>query len=100
MYDMVVWSGAEDFVIILCGSAPTLKPLWDRCHGNGEPLTPRQFRSRIAPDLEKNNASIKRLKKKQPSSELSQCPQQQESDQVDEYKKSTTTEFRIESERA
>lgn len=29
-YNLVVWSGAEDFVIIVCGSVPTLKPLWDR----------------------------------------------------------------------
>lgn len=29
-YNLVVWSGAEDFIIIVCGSVPTLKPLWDR----------------------------------------------------------------------
>ncbi|MCJ1236912.1 hypothetical protein MMC14_004895 [Varicellaria rhodocarpa] len=29
-YDLVVWSGAEIFVIIVCGSVPPLKPLWDR----------------------------------------------------------------------
>ena len=29
-YNLTVWSGAEDFIIIVCGSIPTLKPLWDR----------------------------------------------------------------------
>ena len=28
-YELVVWSGAEDFVIIVCGSIPALKPFWD-----------------------------------------------------------------------
>lgn len=29
-YNLVVWSGAEIFVIIVCGSIPPLKALWDR----------------------------------------------------------------------
>lgn len=29
-YNLVVWNGAEDFVIIVCGSVPVLKPLWKR----------------------------------------------------------------------
>lgn len=29
-YPAVVWSGSEIFVIIICGSIPSLKPLWDR----------------------------------------------------------------------
>ena len=29
-YDLLVWSGSELFVLICCGSIPTLKPLWDR----------------------------------------------------------------------
>lgn len=29
-YDLDVWSGAELFVIIVCGSIPPLKILWDR----------------------------------------------------------------------
>ncbi|ESZ98102.1 hypothetical protein SBOR_1481 [Sclerotinia borealis F-4128] len=29
-YDLLVWSGSELFVIIVCGSIPPLKPYWDR----------------------------------------------------------------------
>ena len=29
-YNLVIWSGSEIFVIIVCGSVPPLKPLWDR----------------------------------------------------------------------
>lgn len=29
-YNLVVWNGAEDFVIIVCGSVPVLKPLSKR----------------------------------------------------------------------
>ncbi len=29
-YDLIVWSGAELFVILVCGSIPPLKTLWDR----------------------------------------------------------------------
>ena len=28
-YNLAVWSGAEIFVTIVCGSMPPLKPLWD-----------------------------------------------------------------------
>ena len=28
-YELVVWSGAEDFVIIVCGSIPALKLFWN-----------------------------------------------------------------------
>jgi hypothetical protein len=30
-YDLVVWSGSEIFAIIVCGSIPPSKPLWDMC---------------------------------------------------------------------
>lgn len=29
-YNLVVWSGAETFVIIICGSVPPLKTLWSK----------------------------------------------------------------------
>ncbi|KAM3071006.1 hypothetical protein ACMFMG_009912 [Clarireedia jacksonii] len=29
-YDLLVWSGSELFVIIVCGSIPPLKPFWDK----------------------------------------------------------------------
>lgn len=29
-YPLFVWSSAELFVLIVCGSIPSLKPLWDR----------------------------------------------------------------------
>lgn len=29
-YDLFVWSGAEAFILIVCGSIPPLKILWDR----------------------------------------------------------------------
>jgi hypothetical protein len=32
-YNLFVWSGAELFVIIVCGSVPPIKPLYDRAFG-------------------------------------------------------------------
>lgn len=44
-YDLVVWSGAEDFVIIFCGSIPPLKPFWDHYVTNQRTLTPSRHRA-------------------------------------------------------
>lgn len=32
-FSLYLWTGAEIFLVIVCGSLPTLKPLWDRCFG-------------------------------------------------------------------
>lgn len=32
-FSLYLWTGAEIFLIIVCGSLPTLKPLWDRFFG-------------------------------------------------------------------
>jgi hypothetical protein len=29
-YNLIVWAGSEEFVLIFCGSIPPLRPLWDR----------------------------------------------------------------------
>ncbi|KAI9644383.1 hypothetical protein NHQ30_007740 [Ciborinia camelliae] len=29
-YNLVMWSGAENFVVLVCGSVPALKTLYDR----------------------------------------------------------------------
>ncbi|KAF7863820.1 hypothetical protein EAF04_006785 [Stromatinia cepivora] len=36
-YDLLVWSGSELLVIIVCGSIPPLKPYWDRCVSGKKP---------------------------------------------------------------
>ncbi|KAI1404835.1 hypothetical protein F4819DRAFT_503417 [Hypoxylon fuscum] len=33
-FDLQVWGFTEIFLIIVCGSVPTLTPVWDRCLGN------------------------------------------------------------------
>ncbi|MCJ1293337.1 hypothetical protein MMC34_004891 [Xylographa carneopallida] len=30
-YDLLLWNGAETFLVILCGSIPALKPIYDMC---------------------------------------------------------------------
>lgn len=35
MYDLILWSGTENFVVLFCGSIPPLKPLWDRARAKG-----------------------------------------------------------------
>ncbi|KAI0594613.1 hypothetical protein F4775DRAFT_426977 [Biscogniauxia sp. FL1348] len=32
-FDLYIWTGSEIFLIIVCGSIPTVKPLWDRFSG-------------------------------------------------------------------
>ncbi|QSZ29483.1 hypothetical protein DSL72_003997 [Monilinia vaccinii-corymbosi] len=38
-YDLIVWSGSELFVIIVCGSIPPLKPYWDRYFSGKNPTS-------------------------------------------------------------
>jgi len=33
-YDLLLWNAAETFLVIICGSLPTLKPLYDMCLGH------------------------------------------------------------------
>ncbi|KAI1407193.1 hypothetical protein F5Y13DRAFT_206546 [Hypoxylon sp. FL1857] len=43
-YQLFAWASAEIFVIILCGSVPTLKPLWNRVFSQKRSkLTPQSF---------------------------------------------------------
>jgi hypothetical protein len=30
MYDVIIWAGTENFVVLFCGCIPPLKPLWDK----------------------------------------------------------------------
>ena len=38
MYELIIWSGTENFVVLFCGSVPPLKPLFDRLGGKGGSL--------------------------------------------------------------
>ena len=38
MYELIIWSGTENFVVLFCGSVPPLKPLFDRFGGKGGSL--------------------------------------------------------------
>lgn len=46
-YNLFAWSGAELFVIIVCGSIPPIKPVYDRFYGKcGQQIsvgTPEQY---------------------------------------------------------
>ncbi|CAI6336589.1 unnamed protein product [Periconia digitata] len=38
MYDLIIWAGTENFVVLFCGCIPPLKPLWDQLGGRGGSL--------------------------------------------------------------
>ena len=43
MYELVIWAGTENFVVLFCGCIPPLKPLWDKLMVSGNPLKSLHF---------------------------------------------------------
>lgn len=35
MYNLIIWAGTENFVVLFCGCVPPLKSLWDRAMSKG-----------------------------------------------------------------
>ncbi|PSN71464.1 hypothetical protein BS50DRAFT_618472 [Corynespora cassiicola Philippines] len=43
MYELIIWAGTENFVVLFCGCIPPLKPLWDKLMASGNPLKSLHF---------------------------------------------------------
>lgn len=44
-FELYAWASSEIFLIIVCGSIPTIKPLWDRFFGHPKPSKTSQLES-------------------------------------------------------
>lgn len=42
-YDALLFTGAEIWLIIICGTVPALKPLWDAAVGRNKQTTTKQY---------------------------------------------------------
>ncbi|MCJ1282305.1 hypothetical protein MMC26_001628, partial [Xylographa opegraphella] len=48
-YDLLLWNGAETFLVIICGSLPALKPLYDICLGTVRERSAKRSRASSYP---------------------------------------------------
>jgi hypothetical protein len=81
-FDLYLWTSAEIFLVIVCGSIPTLKPLWDRFVGSkvrthrgtgysSNPWSSRKYEQKLA---NSSSADLQRSEDADPH-ELSDLPE-------------------------
>ena len=61
IYNPWVWTAAEELIIVVCGSVPAIKPLWDHTFGNKRGATwtgtPRPYKGSDYANLSKSDSS-------------------------------------------
>ncbi|MCJ1417509.1 hypothetical protein MMC32_003853 [Xylographa parallela] len=59
-YDLLLWNAAETFLVILCGSLPTLKPIYDMCLGAAHKGSTKRSRASSYPSVPSNRFGNKK----------------------------------------
>ncbi|MCJ1387113.1 hypothetical protein MMC17_010242 [Xylographa soralifera] len=59
-YDLLLWNAAETFLVIICGSLPTLKPIYDMCLGRARERFTKPSRASSYPSKPSNRFGNKK----------------------------------------